>query len=68
MRTGDAHVQRDFAGRIVGDGAWIVVMRPNTGVIIEFADLIDLAFGFDVAVFGDADIDPYSAGIDVVPI
>jgi hypothetical protein len=53
----DAHVQRHFAGGIVGHGARIVVVRPEAGVVIVALQLVDFIFGLDVAVLGDADID-----------
>jgi hypothetical protein len=34
MRAGDAHVERDLAGGVVGDRARVVVMRPNARVVI----------------------------------
>ncbi len=57
VRAGDAQVQRDLAGRVVGHGARIVVVRPELGVVIEALELVDFVLGLDVAVLGDADID-----------
>ncbi|MFM2001669.1 MAG: hypothetical protein RI963_1095 [Planctomycetota bacterium] len=68
MRSGDPKIQGDFAGGVVGDGAWVVVMGPDGGVVIEPFDLVDLIFGFDVAVFGDTDVDADAGAVDVLPI
>ncbi len=68
VRTGDPHVQGDFTSRIVGDRSRIVVMRPEFGVVIKIADLVDFVFGFDVAVLGHADVDTDAIVVDVGPV
>ena len=57
VRPGDAQVQRDLAGRVVGHGPRVVVVRPELGVVVEALELVDLVLGLDVAVLGDADVD-----------
>ncbi len=57
VRPGDAQVQRDLAGRVVGHRARIVVVRPELGVVVEALELVDLVLGLDVAVLGHADVD-----------
>ena len=68
VRSGDPEIQGDFAGGVVGDGAWVVVMGPDGGVVIEPFDLVDLIFGFDVTVFGDTNVDADAGAVDVLPI
>ena len=68
VRPGDAQVQRNFAGRIVGHGARIVMVRPELRVVVEPLELEDFVFGFDVAVLGDADVDADRRFIDIRPI
>ena len=68
MRPGDAHVERDFAGRVVGHGARIVVVRPEFRVVIEPFELKDFVLGLDVAVLGDADVNADHRFVDVGPI
>ena len=68
VRPGDAHVERDFAGRVVGHGARIVVVRPELRVVVVALDLVDFVFGLDVAVLGHADVDADPLAIDVRPI
>ena len=68
VRAGDAQVQRDLAGRIVGHGARVVVVRPELGVVVEPLELVDLVFGLDVAVLGDADVDADLGLVDVGPV
>ncbi len=66
--TGDSHVEGDFARRIVGHGARIVVMRPKGGVVVVALQLVDFIFGFDIAVLGDTKIDTNSRLFCVFPI
>ncbi len=68
VRSGDAQVQRDLAGRIVGHRARVVVVRPELGVVIERFELEDFVFGLDVAVFGDADVNADISFVDIGPI
>ena len=68
VRAGDAQVERDLAGRIVGHGARVVVVRPELGVVVEALELVDFVFGLDVAVLGDADVDADRRLVDVGPI
>ena len=35
VRAGDAHVERDLAGRVVGHGPRVVVVRPDLRVVVE---------------------------------
>ena len=67
MWPGDSQAERHFAGRAVGDGARVVVMRPNAGVVVELGDLEDFVFGLDVAVLGDADENADAILADVWP-
>ena len=57
VRAGDAHVQRDLAGRVVGHGPRVVVVRPELRVVVVALELVDFVFGLDVAVLGHADVD-----------
>src|SRR5690606_16171536 len=57
MRTGDAHIDGDLAGRVVRDGARIVMMRPIAGIVVELRDVVDLVLRLHVAVLGGADVD-----------
>ena len=57
VRAGDAQVQRNLAGRVVGHGARIVVVRPELGVVVVALEQVDLVLGLDVAVLGHADVD-----------
>ncbi len=68
VRAGDAQVERDLAGRIVGHGARVVMVRPELRVVVETLELGNLVFGFDVAVFGNADVDADLRLVDVRPI
>src|SRR5690606_34963559 len=68
VRAGDTEVQRDFPGRIVGDRARVVVMRPTTRVVIEPLDDVDLVFGLNIAVFGHADVDTHARFVRVFPL
>ena len=58
VRTDDARVQRDLAGRIVGDRARIVMMGPEGGVVVVTLQLKDLILRLNVAVLRDADVYP----------
>lgn len=66
--AGDAHVDGDFTGGVVGYGAWVVVVGPEFGVVVEFGDVVDLVLGFDVAVLGGTYVDAYAAFIKVFEI
>ena len=66
--SGDLEVERDLAGRVVGHRARVVVVRPDAGVVVEFGDLEDLVLGFDVAVFGGADVHADPGPVDLLPI
>ena len=68
VRSGDAHVQGDLAGRVVGHGARIVMVRPNTGVVVVLFDLVDFIFGLDVAMLGNTDIHPHALAVEVLPV
>ena len=68
MRPGDAQVQRDFAGRIIGDGPRIVVVRPIARVVVVALELVNLVFGLDVAVLGHAEVNADAALVDRRPI
>ena len=54
MRTRDSQVEGDLSGGIIGDGTWVVVVRPNFGIVRKLGDLVDFVLGFHVAVFGDS--------------
>ena len=68
VRAGDAEVQRDFAGRIVGHRPRIVVMRPILGVVVVAFELVDFVFRLDVAVLGHADVNADPRAVDVLPV
>ncbi len=57
-------VESHFSGRVIGHRARIVVVRPELGVIVVTLNVIDLVFGFDVSMFGDADVDSHPRLID----
>ena len=57
VRAGDAQVQRNLAGRIVGHGARVVVVRPVLRVVVVALEQEDFVLGLDVAVLGHADVD-----------
>ena len=67
VRAGDAHVERDLAGRVVGHRPRVVVVRPDLRVVVVALDLVDFVLGLDVAVLGDADVDADPLAIDVRP-
>jgi len=66
--AGDAHVERDLAGGVIGDGTGIVVVGPDFDVVVEGFDLVDFVFGLDVAMLGDADVDAHPSEVDVGPV
>ena len=68
VRARDAHVQRSLAGRVVGHGAGIVVVRPELRVVVEAFEFVDFIFRFDVAMLSHADVDADHRLIDVRPI
>ncbi len=68
MGPGDSHVQSDFASWIVGDGAWVVVMRPDLGVVLELRNLIDFVFRFDIAMFRYPQINTHSVASHILPV
>ena len=68
MRSGDAHVHRDFAGRVVRHGAGVVMVGPILGVVAELGDIVDLVLGLDIAVLGDAKVDADAGLIDLIPV
>ena len=68
VRAGDAQVQRNLAGRVVGHGARVVVVRPELRVVVVALQQVDLVLGLDVAVFGHADVDADGRAVDVFPI
>ena len=43
-------------------------MRPKLGVIIELREFVDLILGLNIAVLGNADVDPNPASVRVFPI
>ena len=59
---GDAQVQRDFAGGVVGDRPRVVIMRPEFDVVVEFGNRMDLVLRLHVAVLGAADVDAHPVG------
>ena len=68
VRAGDPQVQRDLAGRVVGHGARVVVVRPELRVVVVPFEFEDLVLGLDVAVLGHAQIDADPRRVDVRPI
>ena len=68
VRTCDAHIQSHFARRVVRHRAGIVVMRPETGVVIVPLDLEDLVLRLDVPVLGNPQIDPDPRFVHVLPV
>ena len=67
VRAGDPHVQRHLAGRIVGHRARVVVVRPETGVVVVALQLVDLVLRLDVAVLGHAQVDAHARLVDDSP-
>ncbi len=57
--TGDAQVQGNLAGGVVGHRARIVVVRPELGVVAELRDGVDLVLGLHVSVLGAPDVDSH---------
>jgi len=68
VRAGDVEVKCDFAGRVVGNGPWVVVMRPVLAVVFVLADFVNFTFGFHVAVFGDTDVDADATAVNVLHV
>jgi hypothetical protein len=46
----------------------VVVVRPEAGVVVELGDVVDLVFGFDVAMLRGADINTDSAFIKCLEV
>ena len=59
-RAGDAEGQRDFAGRVVGHGARVVMVRPIGQVKVVLRNLVDLVLCLHIAVFRRANVDAYA--------
>src|SRR5690606_659030 len=53
MGAPDGHVQRNFPGGIIRDGAGIVVMRPIARIVVVALDLVDFVLRLDIAMFRD---------------
>src|SRR5690349_8205126 len=68
MRPGDAHVEGDFTGGVVGDGARIVMVRPISRVVVVALQGKNFVFGFDIAVLGNAEVNADAAFIDCLPV
>ncbi len=68
VRASDPHVDGDLASRVVRDGARIVVVGPELGVVVELGDVVDLVLSLDVAVFGGADVDADAALVQILKI
>ena len=68
VRPGDAEVQRNFAGRVIGHGSRVVVVRPVLRVVVVTLEQKDFVLGLDVAVLGHAHVDADRRAIDVFPI
>jgi len=68
MRPSNAHVQRDFAGRVVRNGTWIVVVRPTRCVVIKTFDDKNLVFCLDISVLRDADVNANARFIEIRPV
>ena len=68
MRSGNPKIQCDFPCWVVRHRSGVVVVGPNRRVVIELGDRVDLIFRLDIAVFGDADVNPDPRFIDVGPI
>jgi hypothetical protein len=66
--SGDAHVDGDFTGRVVGHGARIVVVGPVARVIVELRDVIHLVLGLDVAMLSGADVHADAALVKIFEI
>ena len=56
VRSSDAQIERQFSRRVVGNGARVVMMRPDFNVVVEAANLMDFRFGFHVPMFGHANV------------
>ena len=68
MGSRNAEIEGDFSGGIVGDGARIVMVGPELRIVIVTLKFVDFVFGFDIAMFGDADVNTHAGRIDVGPI
>ena len=68
MGARDAHVDGDLTGRVISHRPRVVVVRPEFGVVFEIADFEDLILGFNVPMFGHADIDTHPILVGVFPI
>ena len=68
MRSGNPQVQRNLAGRVVGHGPRIVMVRPILGVVIIPLEEVDFVLRLDVAMLGHAHVDADRRAIDVFPI
>ena len=68
VRADDPQIQGHFAGRVVGHRARVVVVRPETGVVVVPLELEDLVLGLDVAVFGHSQEHAHARRIHVGPV
>ena len=68
VRPGDSVPKRNFARRVVRDGARVVVVRPIRAIVIVLLNLVNFVFRLDVAVFGNADVNADRVFADVFPI
>jgi len=55
--TGDAEIEGDFTGRVVGNRARVVIVRPILRIVVKLRDGVDFVLRLDVAVLGGADVD-----------
>lgn len=53
----DVEVEGDFASWVICDGSGVMVVGPEFGIVVKLGDVEDFVFGFDVTVFGDAEVD-----------
>ena len=64
MRASDLHIKRHFTRRVICHRPWIVVVRPEFGVVVVFADIVNFVFRLYVAVFGDTQIHTHPRAVD----
>ncbi len=67
MWTGNPQADGYFAGRVVGHRAGIVMMGPDSRVVVVARNLIDFVLRLDVAVLGDPEEDADSAFFNRFP-
>ena len=57
MGAGNPQTHGNLTGRVVEDGAGIMMVGPIVQIIIVLAEVIDLVFGLNRAMLSQTDID-----------